>query len=130
MSATKQAIEEGYEHIVQYPFVRETIETPVFDEFDIWTLKESLTWRPGVRFEQHDANCDADTIADALGRMRLRVIAVVKPGKYPERVFYTRQWQDPDGKLFGKTNLRMTTTQNFRVLLRGYRHEYDLQEPS
>lgn len=122
MSAQKQAIEEGYEHIVQYPFVREAYEPPDPDDFTV------DSWRPGVRFEQYGDGSD-ESYADALGKMRLRVIAVVKPGKYPERVFFTRQWEDPDGKQFGKAKLRMTTTQNFRVLLRGYRHEYEMVTP-
>lgn len=61
--------------------------------------------------------------------MVLDVVATFKPGRFPERVFYTRRWIDPDGREFGKTNkLRATTTAHFRSLLKGYRHDFEVIE--
>ena len=64
-----------------------------------------------------------DSLPD--GEMLLSVVSTHKPGKFPERIFYTRQWKDPEGKVFGKGALRVTTIGTFRRLLRGYRHKYE-----
>lgn len=116
------AFAKGQSHVVEYPFSRDQ-----YDEYDGEEVVTAPTWRPGVMFDT-DNYGNTETFADALGAMVLRVVDVFKPGHYPERVFYTRQWRDPDGKLFGKPKLRITTAQNFKVLLRGYRHPFDLPE--
>ena len=61
-----------------------------------------------------------------MGSMVLTVVDVFKPGRYPARVFYTRQWIDPDGKVFGKSALRMTTVSAFLRRTRGYMHDFYL----
>lgn len=86
------------------------------------------TWSPGVRWEFTDPFGGSDAFADGVGKQILTVVSVHKPGKYPERVFYTRKWQDPSGKVFGKPGLRITTTQNFRILAKGYRHSFQLKQ--
>jgi len=86
------------------------------------------TWIPGVRQEPRAPDgVDSDCIADGLGFMCLHVVSLHKPGKFPPRVFYVRTWEDPNGRVFGKKSLRMTTLAAFRRLLRGYRHEYELK---
>lgn len=95
-----------------YPFVRDTyhgVDGPI------------PTWRPGVREE-------GGVWTGAMGEMHLRVISTHKPGHYPERVFYTRRWRDPDGHMFGATSLKVTTTYNFRSLTAGYSSQYLLQD--
>ncbi len=111
----------GEVHRVQYPFVRETVELGSFDGD-----YKMEGWKPGVRFES-DGFDGTDSIADALGFMLLTVISVHKPGRFPERVFFTRQWEDPEFKVFGKTKLHISPSQTFRKLLRGYRHEFQLK---
>lgn len=86
---------------------------------------EIMCWRPGTRAE-HCAPDDVESVADGLGLIVLTEVSRHKPGKYPERVFYVRQWIDPEGKQFGKTDLRMTTAQAFARLCKGYRHDFEM----
>lgn len=67
--------------------------------------------------------------------MLLEVIQVVSlPGNFAPRVFYVRQWRDPDGKVFGKRTCQVTTVSTFSKLAKGYRYEFfldgDLFEPT
>jgi hypothetical protein len=112
---------------VRYPFVREKVSLRDEDEEGCGSV-EVDSWRPGVRYEQYRGSGDGytETICDGWGVMRLAEISRHKPGKYPERIFYTRQFVDPAGKVFGKPKLRMTTAQNFKVLCAGYRFESDI----
>ena len=83
-------------------------------------------WRPGCEIDTNDEGV-RDYSADALGAMLLEVVQVVSlPGNFAPRVFYVRQWRDPDGKVFGKRLCRVTTVSAFSKLLKGYRHEFYL----
>jgi hypothetical protein len=113
-------LKPGHEYSCRYPFVVKTVMLR-----DEEGSAEVESWCPGT-IEVFRMPDDSDTIAHALGRMILTVVSVHRPGRYPERVFYTRQWEDPDGKVFGRNNLRVTTTGNFGRLIRGYRHPYAL----
>jgi hypothetical protein len=109
-----------------YPFVRGTYST-----FDEDGEQEVQTWNPGARFEAAGYWGDeTDVIADGEGFQILTVIDVHKPGKYPERVFYTITWIDPDGREFGKGKLHIATTEKFRRWSRGFKFSYvvDLDE--
>lgn len=112
----------GQEHRAPYPFVRAT--------YDIGDLEngpnEHPTWNPGV--ERGASQYSDWCIADARGEVVYTVVALFKPASYPMRVFYLRHWVDPDGKKFGKGKLRITTVQNFRTLIKGYRHDYEIEE--
>lgn len=117
-----------------YPFVRETVSLPDACEDGFGSI-DVETWRPGTRVESKERRgpyyedefvCYA---ADGVGQMELSVVSVHRPGKYPTRVFFTRQWVDPDGKRFGKKKLRMTTVTAFLALAKGYRHDFELVKP-
>lgn len=103
-----------------YPFTKERVSLPPNDDGSF--SHEVETWAPG---------CQADTdewggeewAADGIGAALLTVVSIHRHGKYP-RVLYTRQWRDPDGNVFGKPGLRMTTMQAFRRLCRGYRFDF------
>lgn len=116
-------IEENMTYSVEYPFCREKVQ--MWDEEG---YAEIDTWRPGTKFMPGPESCPEDpyaiSVADSMGKMHLTVISIHRPGKYPTRVFFTRQWEDPYGKQFGKGKLRVTTQQAFTRLLAGYRHEY------
>ncbi len=118
--ATQLNIGEIYS--VKYPFVRTNVT--LFDEEDAHDVEE---WRPGVDAEQDDGGY-CHYFAEGHGEMLLTIIDIHKPGQFPTRVFYTRKWRDPDGKMFGKNGLRITTKAAFNSLLRGYRHEYEFEE--
>lgn len=124
-------IEAGQTHTVtSYPFVRYVAN--LFDKDDGCPCQNE-GWRPGCSREV-DENPGGyfpgeHYVADGTGAMVLEVVATFKPGRFPERVFYTRRWIDPDGREFGKTStLRIATTGQFRRLLKGYRHPFEVSE--
>ena len=93
-----------------------------------------LSWRPGVFLEvTYDTGWgdypepNEGAVANGMGKMLLAEIdrhALPKP--YQARVFYTRQWQDPDGRVFGKKQIRIITAGGFTHLCDGWRHEFAL----
>jgi hypothetical protein len=109
-------IAENDQCVAPYPFYHE-----VFHYFDEDGPGSKIAWRPGTRFVQ-TAIDDGDYVWDGEGEIRLRVVGIYRPGKYPTRVFFVRQWVDPSGRVFGKTNLRMTTLGAFKRLAKGYRY--------
>lgn len=108
---------------VRYPFVREVIT-----RFDEEGYNEAETWNPGVRWEDAGPE-DRGALADGEGWMRLLVVDVFKPGRFPTRVFYTRSFVDPDGREFGKGRLLIATLEKFRRIASTYRHPYGIGEP-
>lgn len=109
---------------VPYPYCRETVELPP-DDPEATEMAQVQSWRPGV-FTESDGGYDVQSAADAMGAMLLTVIDVHKPGRFPARVFFTRQWRDPDGKVFGKSVLRITTVPAFLRRTKGYMHDFYL----
>jgi hypothetical protein len=109
-------------HEIPYPFVLEDVALPPDDPEgnDYRTVK---SWRPGVRFEPCGPD-DTYAVADGVGAMILREISRHRPGRYPTRVFFTRQWRSPDGKSFGKGRLHVMSAQHFSRLCNGYRYGY------
>lgn len=118
-------IEVDKTYTVDYPFCRDKAQ--ICDEEG---FAEIDTWRPGIKFVDGPKSCPENpytvSVADAMGKQHFSVVSIHRPGKFPTRVFFTRQWQDPDGKIFGKGKLHVTTQQAFTRLLGGYRHEYTL----
>ena len=112
-------IQEGETYTVKYPFSRAEVSLPD-GEGGFYTMK---SWSPGCRDEWVPPD-DVELVADGHGEMLLNVVARFKPGKYPERIFYTRQWKDPDGKVFGKTKLHIAAIYKFRRLAAGYYFDY------
>ena len=113
----------GQEFVGWYPFYLGT-----YTEHDEDGRLEFKTWVPGVRdgFVPPD---EAISVYDGIGKIILTVISVHKPGRFPHRVFFTRQWEDPAGRRFGKSACRVATLQKFRRLAKGYRHECRLATP-
>jgi hypothetical protein len=120
---SKTAYSAGDCFTFSYPFIR-----GVFMEMSEEGTAKSATWRPGVRFEDvgHGEYCNTETYADGIGSQTVTVVACFRPGKFPERVFFTRKWRDPSGKVFGKGKLYITTKAAFTSLIRGYRHAFEL----
>ena len=106
---------------VPHPFIRGTY--CVRDEEG---CEECIGWRPGVRNADVYPD-DSEMVADGMGVQILTVVAKFRPGKFPERIFYTRKWRDPDGTVFGKSNLHTRTTGAFTRLVSGYRHAYRVE---
>lgn len=109
----KREYSEGEVIQFSYPFVREELDNA-----------QPRNWKPGTRIIEHGSHQTAE--ADAIGQQIVTVVSVHKPGKFPVRVFFTRKWRDPSGKVFGKNNLRILAQSAFSGLIRGFRHEFDL----
>lgn len=103
---------------VAYPFVRDR-----YVKIDEHGYNETPTWKPGCRYEEtynRYGEPDYDVVADGMGSQILTIIDIHKPGKYPERVFFTIAWISPDGKKFGKSKLRIMTTEAFKRRASGF----------
>ncbi|KKM19361.1 hypothetical protein LCGC14_1656430 [marine sediment metagenome] len=104
-----------------YPFVRSEYETFI----ESGEHKESITtWRPGV--DLSEASYEENGFCHGEGAMMLTVVSIHKPGKYPTRIFYVRQWEAPDGTRFGKKGLQCKALAGFSLLRAGYRYAYDI----
>ena len=84
-----------------------------YTRFDEEGGSEVETWAPGWEYEAFGPE-DSLPVWQGQGAQLRTVVAVYKPGRFPERVFYTRRWRDPDGKEFGRDGLRITTAEAFR----------------
>ena len=99
-------------YVAKFPFLRSTFTRFTYDG-EAPGEEQVPCWKPGVDWQQWSEE-GAEPFADGVGEVILTVISRHKPGaKYPERVFYTRQWRDPDGVVFGKRKLMMTTVKAF-----------------
>lgn len=112
---------DGQVFELRYPMVLETVS--LFDEEG---PIQTESWRPGTRWAHTSPYGDAESYADGEGKMLLTVVSMHKPGKYPERVFFTRKFVSPVGREFGSSKLRMATIQTFRRLTKGFRYEYEV----
>ena len=115
---------EGEVFTVRYPFVR-----CVYSYYSEDGEGEAISWRPGVFAQGEDPWCGSEkAMADGQGFMVLSVVSTHKPGKYPERVFYTRKFINPDGVEFGKSALRIAVRSKFDRIASGYRCEFNIRE--
>lgn len=119
-------IKIGATYEVRYPFMREKVSLPPDDPEGGYY--ETMSWRPGALLGEDLHSSRVHGKADGEGAMLLKVVAVCPlGGRYQARVFYTRQWRGPDGKLFGKsTAMRVCTLEKFRRISRGYRFGYEV----
>ena len=106
-----------------------TIEYPFYwaSEADPETGADEGGWIPGTegRLVPPDT---AEEYADGIGYCVYTVVSTHRPGKYPTRVFYTREWLDPDGNEFGHKTLRVHSLGYFKRLIRGYRLPFQMSE--
>jgi hypothetical protein len=115
----------GLVFTVPHPFVREEVSL-MPDDPEARVPNVIISWRPGIRFQQVGMWGESETVADGVGEQILTVVSEHRPGRYPTRVFYTRQWRSPEGKVFGKPALRIKTRSAFLALAKGYRHSFRL----
>jgi hypothetical protein len=118
---TKQVPAVGEVREVVYPFIRAP-----YGYMDVEGPVESESWKPGTKDVQSYPD-EFEAVAEARGLMRLTVVSVHKPGKYPTRVFCSRRFVDPDGREFGKGKLHIMTVEKFNRLSSGYQVEYRLE---
>lgn len=124
---SKQPVDALAVHRVEpYPFVRETYK--VYDEDG---SRDESSWRPGVEMVPSPPyGEDGYAVADGKGAMVLTEVSRHKPGKYPERVFYTREFVDPDGYTFGKGTLRVCSAGKFTRLAARYAYPFQMRAPA
>lgn len=108
---------------VEFPFVRVDYTPPPDEEGPSGPVK---TWKPGTVYACASPS-EEFQLAEGVGLMRLVEVSRHKPGKFPERVFYTRSFVDPGGREFGNRRLRMTTRVAFERMCRGYRVPYRVE---
>lgn len=115
------------ETAVVYPFVLEKVRVP-----EVGGPETIISWRPGVRYQMRNVSGESEgyseAIADGIGAQILTEVSRHKPERFPERVFYTRQWIAPDGRRFGKGGLHIATAEKFRRLTRGYAVPYRIYD--
>jgi hypothetical protein len=120
-------IEIGKTYEVAFPFVRDTYDAYDADSEGVSAYK-APTWRPGVDYEMC-APDDTEAVADGVGKMLLSVVSVHHlPKPYAARVFFVREWINPDGKRFGKKQLRIMGGAAFIHRASGYWLEYRMRE--
>lgn len=106
----------GQVHERWTPFILEDRDIPDPSEDGFGMIKVK-SWRPGVR-DQHTAT-DAVWVWDGDGVELRRIVAVVNIDGGGVRILYRRSFRKPDGKEFGKPNVRMTTPSAFTAWSRG-----------
>ena len=118
------SIQAGDVFKVRYAFVR-----CMYSYYDEDGGGEAISWAPGTFAEGEDPyGLREMAMADGEGQMILTVVSTHKPGKYPERIFYTRKFVNPDGVEFGKGALRIATKNKFERLASGYRVYFNIRE--
>lgn len=108
---------------ITYPF---TLDAANLMEHDGLGYVES--WCPGTRQVTAGPYGEStENWAEGEGQMILTVVSTHHPGApYRERVFYTRQWRDPDGRIFGDKSLRNKGKSAFMAMTKGFRYHYDI----
>ena len=81
-------------------------------------------WSPGIRWE--DGYQDREAVADGVGEMLIVEVGRYTPPGFGPRVFYTRQFALPGGKLIGKPKLRVMGAGGFTRMCKGYRYGYEV----
>lgn len=112
---------------IEYPFFRSYREL-YSSENDSYNICE--TWEAGVKTVVTGTNYQdyiyTDLMANDVGEMIITELGRFKPEGYPERVFFKREFINPDGVKFGNTKCRIATTGRFNKLIKGYAHKYSL----
>ena len=110
-------IKEGETFTVPCPFIWSSYYSNMNED----GFSEALTWRPGVDWQFLPPD-SSEPVAHGVGKVFYTVVSLHKPPHpYPARVFYTRKYETPDGRRFGKGRLLITTAQAFRRRLNGYK---------
>ena len=114
--------------LIPYPFTRVKYTAHQDDGEGGYTAETKDGWRPGC-YSQYSHDEAEHRVADGWGHLMLIHCGSFQPigRNLRERTFYQRRWIDPDGKVFGKTTLRVTTTTNFLHMAAGYRFHDEVE---
>jgi hypothetical protein len=115
-------IEPGATFTALYPFTRTEVEL-----WDTDGLSTVPSWRPGARAQVYTGPDSAAPACHAEGQAEYHVISRHKPGRFPERVFYTRVFITPGGFRFDGPKsraLRWATVAQFKRMIAGHPFDY------
>ena len=126
--AAKITFEQGQVFKVECPFLRTAHDDFCSDpEINRWPEKV-LGWRPGNIWHEEGYG-ESYAEAHGMGYCVYTVIDTHKlPPPYRERVFYLRSWIDPDGRCFGKKDVKITTPQALHYKINKWKSRtYDVE---
>ncbi len=106
-----------------HPFTRCIVTG--WDELEGKTYKEKR-WRPGAWATEYLQPDDACQAAHSEGECIFRVKGEYKPGRYPNRIFFTQQFIDPDGNTMKESYLRIKTQSAFLNQVKKFPFEYSI----
>lgn len=109
-SNKKITIENGDKFTVAFPFVEHTLRAGVW------------VWRPGC----HDDTTNGSLTCDGEGEMTLTVRGIAKPEGFHTRVFYTREFKNPDGHSWQSNGLRVASIGHFLKISKSYIKKYQI----
>jgi hypothetical protein len=109
----KRPIEIGDKFAVLYPFLHSSW-TEYHSNADGYPepYADRECWKPGIETVGIYPD-DSKEVCDDHGWMLSEIVGIYKPGRFQRRVFWTRHWMDPDGKVFGG-KVQVTTEEKFR----------------
>lgn len=126
----KITFEQGQVFKVECPFLRASRE-----DYDFFELSDPnyrpvkvLSWKPGSQWGG-DGYDESYPEAHGMGFVIYTVIDTHQlPKPYRARVFYLRSWIDPDGRAFGKKDVKITTPQALHYKINKWKNRtYDVE---
>jgi hypothetical protein len=83
-------------------------------DWDTFEQKEILSWKPGLKWE-NEFTGESFATAHGMGECVWTIVDTHKlPAPYKTRVFFIRTWIDPDGRSFGKKDLKVLAAHTLR----------------
>ena len=104
-------IKRGQVYRVEFPFVR-MFDNQFGDNYE--------SWKPGYTTDPHEDGYGVILKATGMGVAIIKIVSVCNlPGRYHQRIFFTRKWEAPDGYSFGNGHLEVRTIGKFKELIGG-----------
>jgi hypothetical protein len=127
MSAINSDAWQGYDYLSYDPIAGDVIERehPFTRMIGAFEDLEFSRWRPGVWGNEFNGIDDFYPFAHAAGRVEYVVRAVCPVPGFPMRVFYTRQFTDPDGKILKRSGLICHSIGPFRMKVSRFSGRFD-----
>lgn len=89
--------------------------------------RENERWRPGAWETKYIYPDSAVAIANGVGRVKFTVVSSHRPPGYPTRVFFTRQFFQPDGEAYASSKLRNCIASKFAKDIEKFPFEYEVE---
>lgn len=91
---------------------------------------EHERWRPGAWETWADDGSDDPVTAKAhgLGRVKFTVVSTHRPPGYPERVFFKREFTNPDGEKYAPGRLMNSVRRKFLRDVAAFPFRFEVEE--